>query len=161
MPKVGVALALICVVTLAPMAEIQAPVTGFVSHRKMLTGNAAAPVSADAVIVAVAPTFTVATAKAPVPFVPGIFTMPSLVVVAAKATISGTGVVDAESKSVFNPELTGAGLLFVQSKLSCTSVGGKGAVGVKAKTKLWAAPPGTLTGVLGVPVIWLVAELVV
>ena len=57
-----------------------------------------------------APTFTVATAKAPVPFVPGIFTMPSLVVVAANATMSGTGVAEAESSNVFSPVLIGAGL---------------------------------------------------
>ena len=132
---------------------MHAPVVGFVSHRDMLTGNVAAPVSAEAVIVAVDPTFTVATANAPVPFAPGMFTIPSLVVVAANATMSGTGIVEAENRSVFSPELTGAGLLFVQSKLSCTSVGGKAAVGVKAKTKLCAAPPATLIGVLGVPII--------
>ena len=38
-------------------------------------------------ILPLAPTFTVATANAPVPFAPGIFTMPPLV--AAKATMSG------------------------------------------------------------------------
>ena len=135
------------------------PVTGFVSHRKTFTGRIAAPVSADAMIFALAPTFTVATAKTPVPVAPGTSTMPPLA--AASATMSGTGVAEAENNSVFSPELTGAGLLFVQSKLSCTSVGGKGAVGVKASTKLCAAPPATLTAVFGVPVIWLVAELVV
>jgi hypothetical protein len=110
-------------------------------------------VSADAVIVPLAPTFTVATAKAPGPLVPGTLTMPSLVVVAAKATISGTGVGDAESGSVFSPVLIGAGLVFVQSKLNCTSVEGIGAVGVKAKTKLCAAPRPMSTRVFGVPVI--------
>ena len=75
----------------------------------MFTGSVALPVSADAVIFPLAPTFTVATAKAPVPVVPGTFTMPSLVVVAAKATMSGTGVEEAESKSVFSPTLIGAG----------------------------------------------------
>ena len=50
------------------------------------------PVSADAVILPLAPKFTVATANAPVPFVPPIFTMPSLVLVASNATMSGTEV---------------------------------------------------------------------
>src|SRR4029434_10422233 len=101
----------------------------------MFTGSVALPVSADAVIFPLAPTFTVATANAPVPVVPGTFTMPSLVVVAAKATMSGTGVEDPESSNVFSPTLIGAGSLFAQSKLNCTSVGAIGAVGVMAKTK--------------------------
>ena len=117
----------------------------------MFTGSVALPVSADAVIVPVAPTFTVATAKAPVPFGPEMFTMPSLVSVAAKATMSGTGVADAESKSVFSPMLIGAGSVFAQSKLNCTSVGAMGAVGVMAKTKLCAAPAAISTGVFGQP----------
>ena len=75
----------------------------------MFTGKAALPVSADAVMLPLTPTFTVATAKAPVPVAPGIFTMPSLVSVAAKATMSGTGVADAENKSVFRPTMMGAG----------------------------------------------------
>src|SRR6266536_1312053 len=115
----------------------------------MLTGIVALPVSADAVILPLAPTFTVATEKAPVPFCPGMFTIPSLVVVAANATISGVGVADAENKSVFSPEMISAGVLFVQLKLNCTSVGGKGAVDVKARTKLWAAPGPMFTGVFG------------
>ena len=64
---------------------------GLVSQRLTVSGKLVAPVSADAVIAPVAPTFTVAAAKAPVPFVPGMFTMPSLVGVAANATTSGTG----------------------------------------------------------------------
>src|SRR6266536_2578538 len=111
------------------------------------TGNVALPVSADAVILPLTPTFTVATAKAPVPFVPGIFTMPSLVVVATKATMSGTGVADAESSKVFSPVLVGAGFVFPQAKLSCRSVGAKGAVGVMAKTKLCAAPDAMFAAV--------------
>ena len=81
----------------------------------MFTGNDALPVSADAVIVPVAPTFTVATAKAPVLLVPRILTMPSLLRVAAQATMSETGVADAESRSVFSPTLMGAGSRFAQS----------------------------------------------
>ena len=69
----------------------------------MFTGNDALPVSADAVMFPLAPTFTVATAKAPMPFVPRMFTMPSLVVVAANATMSGTGVAEAESSKRVQP----------------------------------------------------------
>ena len=42
-----------------------------------------------------APTFTVATAKAPVPVTPGMFTIPGSPL-AASATMSGTGVVEAD-----------------------------------------------------------------
>lgn len=115
----------------------------------MLTGSNALPVSADAVMFPVAPTLTVATAKAPEPFVPGMSTMPP--VAAAKATMSGTEVIDAESSKVFSPVLIGAGSLFAQSKLNCTSVGEKGAVSVTAKIKLCSAP-AIFAAVLGNPV---------
>ena len=75
--------------------------------------------------------------------------MPSLLSVTAKATMSGTGVSEAESKSVFSPTLMGAGSVSAQSKLNCTSVEAMGAVGVMAKTKLCAAPAAIFTGVLG------------
>src|SRR4029453_1192503 len=87
--------------------------------------------------------------------------MPSLVNLAPKATTSGTGVAEAESSSVFNPVLMGAGSLFAQSKLNCTSVGAIGALGVSAKTKLCVAPAPTFTGVFAEPVTWLVAGSVV
>src|SRR5262245_55478842 len=48
-----------------------------------------------------APTFTVATANAVLPFGPGMFTMPSLVGVAASATMSGTSTDEAVSRRVF------------------------------------------------------------
>src|SRR4030095_12811699 len=118
----------------------------------MFTGNEELPVSADTVMVPAAPTFTVATAKAPVPFVPGMFAIPSLVSVAANATMSGNGVEEAERRSVCSPVLMGAGLLLSQSKLNCTSVGAIFPVGVKLITKLCAAPAVILTGVLGLPV---------
>jgi hypothetical protein len=118
----------------------------------MFTGKEVLPVSADAVMVPVAPTFTVATAKAPVPFVPGMFAIPSLVSVAANATMSGTGLEEAERTSVFSPVLMGAGLLLSQSKLNCMSVGAIFPVGVKLIMKLCAAPAVIATGVLGFPV---------
>ena len=152
MPKVGVAPALIVVDTLGAIPEMHCPVLGFVSHRKTFTGRIAAPVSADTAILALAPTFTVATEKTPVPLVLGTFTIPSFVNVAASATISGIGVGEADNSRVLSPELMAAGLLFAQSKLSCTSVEEMGPVGVRAKTKVWAAPAAMATGVLGEPV---------
>src|SRR5215813_14893286 len=98
------------------------------------------------------PTFTVATAKAPVPFVPGILAIPSLVGVATNAKMSGTGVVEAERSTVLSPVLIGAGKVLAQSKFIRVSIGAKACVGVKATTKLWPPPAGILTGVLGVPV---------
>jgi hypothetical protein len=72
--------------------------------------------SAATVICALAPTFTDATAKAPVPSGLGIFTMPSPLGVAARAMMSGTGVVEPESWNVFTPEMNGAGGVLSQSK---------------------------------------------
>ena len=51
--------------------------------------------------------------------------MPSLVGVAAKATMSGTGVAEAESSSVFSPGVDGRRIGFAQSKLNCRSVEAK------------------------------------
>lgn len=92
----------------------QAPVAGLVSQMDSTSGRLVDG-TADAVMVPVAPTFTVATAKAFTPLVPGKSTMPSPLGVAASATISGTGVAEADSNSVFTPTVTGAGALFVQS----------------------------------------------
>jgi hypothetical protein len=78
--------------------------------------------------------FTVATAKAPVPVVPGMFTMPGSGDVAARATMSGTGVEDAESSKVLVPVRVATGLVFDPAKFSATSVGPKEAVGVIAIT---------------------------
>ena len=65
-------------------------------------------VSTEAVMLSLAPTFTVATANNPVPVVPGIFTMPSFVGVATNATMSATGVADAENSNVLIPVRIGA-----------------------------------------------------
>ena len=119
---------------------------------EIFTGRVAPPVSADAVILPLAPIFTVATANTPVPVVPGMFIMPSLLRVAPRATMSGTGVADAEKSSVFNPELIGAGSVLVQSKLNSTSVDATGAEGVSEMMKLRAACAGISTGAFGVPV---------
>ena len=106
-------------------------------------------------MVPLAPTFTAATAKTPVPVAPAILTVPgkALGKVAANATTSGTGVGEAERRIVLTPTRLGTGLpVFAQSKIRATSVLSKGCVGVKAKTKLWNAPAGMSTGVFSVPV---------
>ena len=111
---VGVAPPATELVTLLVGTDRQAPVVGLVSQTDITSGKVTG-VLADAVIVAVLPTFTVATEKAFEPLVPDKLTMPSPVGVAASATISGTGEAEADSSSVFKPTVVGAGLLFVQS----------------------------------------------
>lgn len=96
MPKVGVALALIVVVTLEAIDEMHCPLVGSVWQRLTVSGRVTAPVVAVAVMEALAPTLTVATAKALEPDVPVMCRMPSFYAVAAGATMSGTGVVEAE-----------------------------------------------------------------
>src|SRR5262249_14311777 len=148
-PKVGVALASTAVVTLVVGAALHCALAGTVSHRKMLTGRFAAPVSAEAVTVPPAPTLTVATANTPVVLSPGMSTMPSFFRVAASATMSGPAFGDAVSRNVFTPETTAAGFVFVQLKLSCTSVDRIVARGVKANKKVWnLLPAGIEIGVL-------------
>src|SRR5262245_45533661 len=115
-------------------------------------GRVADPVSAVTVIAPLAPTFTVATANTPAPFGPGMFTMPSPLGVATRATISGVGVVDADRRRVLSPDNTDAGLALLQLKLNATSVGGKDALGLIEITKVWKPPGAMLTGVFGVPV---------
>jgi hypothetical protein len=61
-----------------------------------ITGSDVLPVSAVAVMGPPTPTFTVATAKAFAPRLPGRLTMPPPTDVADKATISGTRVFDAD-----------------------------------------------------------------
>jgi len=151
-PKVGASLASIVVVTLSADDNKQVSVIGSISQIEIPTGRFTPPVSAEAVIVPPTPMFSVATEKTPVPFAPGIFTIPSVVRVAAIATISGVGVSEAENQSVLTPGLMRAGSVFVQSKVNGISLGAVGPVGVKVKTKLWAAPAGISTGVLAVPV---------
>jgi len=92
---------------------MHAPVAGFVSQMDRNSGKD--PAAADAVIVSVLPAFTVATEKAFEPLLPGKLRMPSPVGVIANATISATGVAEADRNSVFNPAVTGAGSLLVQS----------------------------------------------
>src|SRR5262245_13185451 len=116
-------------------------------------GSVAVPVSADATIAPPAPALMVATAKAPARAAPPTFTMPSPVGVTARATMSGAGVPDADINNVLTPDVMGAGLVFEHSKPSRTSVGGRGPVGVRATTKLCAAPVAISTAVPGVPMV--------
>src|SRR5262245_63675641 len=125
---------------------------GLVWQIDNVTGRATPPVSADAVICPLAPTFTVATEKKPVPLAPGMFTMPFPDGVAPSATMSGWGVSEADIRSVLRPVTGNAEGRFVQPKLSATSVAPKGALGVRAIRKVCGAPGGMLAGVFGVPV---------
>src|SRR5689334_5679161 len=99
-----------------------------------VTGNVAAPVSAEAVIWPSTPTLTVATANTPVPVLPGTLTMPSLLMVAASATISGTGEVEADSSSVFSPITVPGASALAQFALISALVGSNGPVGVTENT---------------------------
>src|SRR5262249_54352529 len=103
-PKVGVAPAFTVVVTVLAGGARQAEGAGSVWHSERVNGKVTPPVSADAVIDAVAPTSTVATTNTPLPEDPGILTTPG-VGLAANATMSGTGMSSGEtdSNSVLTP----------------------------------------------------------
>jgi hypothetical protein len=97
-------------------------------------------VSVEAVIIAPAPTFTVATAKDPMPVGPGMSTIPGSPL-ATSATMSGTGVTEADSSRVLTPTIVAACTVLVPVKVKGTSVGAKALVGVMASTNDWL-PPG-------------------
>ena len=80
----------------------------------MVTGSVAPPVSTEAVICPLASTLTIATANTPFPEAPARFTIPVFPTVAASATMSGLGVVEADSKSVLRPDTTDAEAAFAQ-----------------------------------------------
>ena len=84
-------------------------------------------------------------------------TTPLLSTVAATATMSRTGSADAENDSVLTPTTLGAEVP-PHVKPSSTSVGGIGAVGRSANTKLFASPGAISTGVYGAR--WVTASLV-
>jgi hypothetical protein len=106
-PKVGVLPASIGVVTLLVGAARHIPVAGTVSQMDRTTGSVTPPVLAEAVIVPRVPTFTVATANTPVPAGPAMLTTPSLLTVAASATMSGMGEAAAEKNSLLSPAMEG------------------------------------------------------
>src|SRR5262249_59023621 len=108
-----------------------------------------------------APTFTVATPNTPVSLVPGMLTIPVLPAVASSATISGVGVVDAESSSVFSPGTTVAAAALAHLNLNATSAGGNEVVGVIAMRKVWKPPGAMSIGVLGLPMGSFVAGFVI
>src|SRR5262249_7709716 len=132
-PKVGVAFESIVVETVEPAVPRHCPVDGLVWQMARLSGRVAGPGSILAVIVPAAPTFTVATANAPPLMVTS--TMPGSLL-AAKATMSGTGLDEPESRIVLTPEIGAALVELAQPKATCTSVGAKAAVGVVAKTNV-------------------------
>lgn len=97
-----------------------------------------APVLAVAVIAPLAPTLTVATAKAFEPVVPVMCRMPSFCAVATSATTSGTAVVEAESSNVLSPELTGAAGLLTQAAVMAMSVGANAAETVSEEASIFS-----------------------
>ena len=151
----------IIVTVLAAGGDRQAPVAGLDSHIVRFNGRFTLPVSTEAIIMPIDPTFTDATAKALIPRFPGKLTIPSPVGVATSAITSDTGLMDLEYRKVFTPGITVAGRVLVQSKLSCISVGANGALDVKANRKVCATPSAISIGVFGVPVKALVAGFVV
>ena len=124
----------------------QVPIVALNSQTKRLTGNEVAPVSADSLISPAAPRFRLAIKKAPVGVLSGIERMPPGAEV--RATRSGTGVSEAESKRVLKPMIIGADVVLAQSKMNDTSTGAKGAVGTNVMLNFWEAPAEIFTGVL-------------
>jgi len=61
---------------------------------------------------------------------PGMWTMPSLDAVAARATMSAVGVAEASRSSVLMPMNVGAGGVFAPANTKATSTGPTGKVGV-------------------------------
>ena len=159
--KVGVAPALMVVVTLADGGAKQAAVAGFVSQTERFNGNGVSLVSGVTVIVAPAPTFTDAMANAALPVLPGRFKIPSPDVVAPRATRSATGAAEAEKNNVFTPSITSACGVLAQSKPSDTAVGEKGAVGVRPNMNVCEPLGANVTSVFGTPVRAFVAGSVV
>jgi hypothetical protein len=159
--KVGAAPALIVVVTLDAGGARQEPVLGFVWQMNTLRGSGFPPVSAVTVMAPLDPTLTVATLKATLPVAPGMTAVSVGVAVAARATMSGVAVFEADIKSVLTPVIGFTGCVLELAKLSGTLTGPNEAVGVMAMTKLCRPPLGMLTGVFGVPMGWFVTGSVI
>ena len=113
------------------------PLNGSVWQSDSFSGRLVVPVSTVAVSCALAPALNVASAKAPMPLVPGIFMIPSPVGVATRAMMSGVGAEEAVSNSVLSPDITGAGSVFEHPKMNCTSLAVNAAVGVRTTRKSW------------------------
>src|SRR5262245_26882518 len=83
---------------------IQCTVAGSGLQIERTTGRLTQPVSTVATMRPAPPTLTMATEKTPTPAVPTMTAMPSLVGVAASATMSGPAPADAEKSRVFTPK---------------------------------------------------------
>ena len=92
------------------------PLAGLVWQSATLTGRRTPPVSAEAVMRPLAPTFTVAIANTPTPLAPGIPTTPVLPMVAARATMSGTADSEADTSNVLIPVSVATGSVLVPAK---------------------------------------------
>jgi hypothetical protein len=77
---------------------------------------------------------------------------PSFEIVAASATMSGTGSTEAEISSELRPDWMSAFGRLSQPNLSRASTGSNAAFGVNANANDWEAPDEIATGVLTVPV---------
>lgn len=152
---------MIVVSTLPAGGSRQAAVTGLLSQMDKFTCNVTLPVSGVAVILSWLPTFTVATANALAPKLLGNVTIPSPVGVAARATISGTGVSEADKRSEFTPGIFTANALLVHAKANSTSIGSNAVSGVSDTRNVCKPLAGISTGVSGVPVTAFVAGSVV
>ena len=77
--------------------------------------------------------------------------MPSFGEVAARATMSGVGVLDAVRSSVFTPGMVATASVFAQSKTKEIWLAGKAWLSVSEITKDCAPPPEIVAGVFGAP----------
>lgn len=153
--KVGVWPAPILTFTLGVAFDRQAPVVGFVRQTSKVKGRPPLPGDSSSVGVTVidplAPRLDVATLKALAPDEPGIRSTPSPDVVAETATISGTGLLDAENSKVLTPGTMEASTLFAQSTLGAANDAGVGAFGVKENINVRLPFAGMFTATLGDP----------
>ena len=110
--KVGVAPWATFVTTDGVGGARHAPVLGLVSHTAKLIAGLVKLACGVTSITSVAPTFAVATAKAPGACGPA-STTPELVAVPANAITSATTVLEADSNTVLSPDMICAGLVLL------------------------------------------------
>ena len=86
------------------------------------------------------------------PVAPGVVTMPSRVVVAASATISGVAAADEVKSKVLTPLIGSTTSPEAHDMRSAMSVSPNVVVGVMEITKVCDAPAAMFTGVFAVPI---------
>ena len=147
--KVGVSPGPIPTVTVDVGALRQEPLP-VVWHTATLIGRL--PLSVLTWMFPAAPTLNVATAKAAAPLFLGMSTISEGLTVAASAMTSGPGPAVDTIRRVLTLVIGVTGNRLAPTMLKRTSVGAKGALGVKAMTKFWMPPGGISTGLSGAPV---------